>query len=367
MNLFAPLVSLLLLMSASPSPVPSVAAAAPTQDPPGYCRFVEGVAQSQGDLQLSPDLYAYFGVVNGADALTQGGVTLPPTWRLTIGASYSASNLYQAFTERSQALAECRRYELVDQLWAFVIKQRGLKSSAGLRAKALVISAALPKATEILRVTREAVRQEKATISELNATELRVANLRAEAAELEEESEGLEPLPSPTLPLTELLSRRDQAELEVERYDAKLREARAFDLQLRAGYDQVYGVRDHLPLFGVVALSFIPGGLWQPAAEARAASGRVDFVHEHIWGVDQRLGETVRRLRAQQAGEAKRLAEAKLLRADLEERLRTVAAVSDPRVVRFHDLVWFDLIQVEADEAYARAHLEELSTLLGNP
>ncbi len=339
------------------------APALPTAE--GYCRFVGGVARSQSALQLSPELFAQFGIVNGADALAAGGVTLPPTERLTAGAGYSLSRLYQGLVERDRAEADCRRFFLVNQLWAFVVSNDNLRSGPALRAKVAVLSGALPRAEQLLGETRQAVRLGRATADQLAATELRVADLKAENAAAEEELRGLDRYGPPPAPVPALLRRRDEAELETEKLEARLREAQAVDLVFKAGYDRVWGVRDYLPLFGTVMLSFNPGLFWQPRAEAEAASGRVAFVHEQIADTDERTESTLTKLRAELPAEEKRLAEAELLRRDLAARLASVAALHVPKVEAFRDVVWFDLVKARADEAYARARVAELRGLLG--
>jgi len=337
------------------------------EDGDAFCSFVGAVARSESALLLSPQLFLDYGVVNGNDVVGSGTSsisTLPPAQRLTAGVRYSLVGLFQGVTARKRAGADCERYRAVSSLRRFLVENREQVSPASLDAKLAVLRAGASKAREIVAATRAAVERGRATVEEAQAADLRAAEL----ASLTAEAEGLRAgLPSRTaLPTPNALVHRQLvAEQSVERYEAQLRQSRAFDLSLRAGYDQVFGVRDVVPLFAVVSLTINPAALYQPVPEAEAQKSRVRWARAETEGAAQKVELLAGRLRATLEGERRRLRETGVLLADVEGRLRTVEAIESERVRRVRDAMWFDWVRLKADHEFLRVHVAELEQSLG--
>jgi hypothetical protein len=340
------------------------------EDGAAYCAFVGGVARSESALQLSPQIFLDYGWVNGNDAAanssTSGPSTLPASQRLTIGLRYSVVGLYQGLTVRQRAHAECDRYRAQSSLARFLVENREQVSPASLQAKLAHLRAQLPRAREIVRATRAALERSRATVEELHASELQLAELETLTAETESLRAGLPgrtALPSPG----DLITKYQLATEEVERIDAHLRRSRAFDVSLRGGYDQIFGIRDNLPLFAVVSLTVNPAVFYQPFADAEARRGRVRWARVETEGPAQKVELLAERLRATFHGEKRRLEESKVLLADLEGRLKTIEAIESEKLRRVHDAMWFDWVRLKADHEFLRVHVAELSATLGEP
>jgi hypothetical protein len=167
-------------------------------------------------------------------------------------------------------------------------------------------------------------------------------------------------------PVEEVMRDHGEAEGEVERREARVRASRAWDVSVRGGYDRVFGTSvSYTPIFGLVTITANVGGLLQPAAEARAVSGRVEWARRQVEGTDDRVEQALARLRALRDADRRRLDDTRLLLADLEERRNALLSVQGERVTEIAQSLWFDLVRVRAEHAYVAAHLADLDRILG--
>jgi hypothetical protein len=332
-----------------------------------YCTFAESVAKSESALLFSPQFFFDYGVVNGNDVTTgSGGITsAPPTQRLTFGARYSlVAGLMRGVVNRQRASADCERYRAESGLSRFLVENREQVSPAALDARLAILRAALPRAQEVLRTLRASVDRARATVEELEATQVRVDDLEAslqQAETLRAVLPARSTLPSPE----ELLRRHRAADEEVGKYEARLRLTEAFDVSLRGGYDQFFGLRDQLPLFGVISLTFNPAIIYMPFAESDAAKARARVLRSENDSVEQKAELLSSRLRALLAGERKRSAEVRVLLADVESRIHSIEAIENDKLRRFRESMWFDWVKLKAEQEFLRVHVAELQTTLG--
>jgi hypothetical protein len=348
--------------------VPSAASAASfADDAASYCRFVGYVTRSTTALQLSPQIFLDYGLVNGATP-NSGGMAVnasQPAQRLTIGLRYSLTGLVQGITDRYRADAECERYHATSALARFLVENREQVSPASLDAKLAVLRGAAPRAREVVSATRALVEKSRATVEELNAVEVRLTDLESSIVEAEGLRAGL--VGRTVLPPPETLLHNGMVAVDrVERYEARLRELLAFDLSVRGGFDQIYGATgDYTPVFGVVSLSFNPAVFYQTYADAQARQARVRWAGAETEGIGQKVELLANRLRATLAGERRRLHETTVLLADVEARLRALDGLEFERLRRVRDGMWFDWVKLKADHEFLQVHVAELGRSLG--
>jgi hypothetical protein len=334
---------------------------------PGYCAFVRGVGDAESAVLLAPDVFASMGVVNAGEAGGGGGVALGgPTPRLTAGLDYDFAGLYRGLSIRRRAEAECERYRALSALRAAAKRGTDVGAEAALAARAQVLEAALPEAEQLLASLREDVREGRATVEELNALQLRLDGLRALAHETAKERERLAALPRPAeRPLSTWLQDFRTADDRVEAESAGLRRASAWTVRLRGGYDELITVRQDMPLFGALTVSYNLGSLWQPSANARAREGRRRSLEEDVEGVSQDVARLLRELRAAHSAEEARLREVSVLVADLEGQLRDIQAMETAKVRRYRDYLVLELARLRAEQAWLKTHVAELGRFLG--
>lgn len=329
-----------------------------------YCAYVRAVSGSESALLLSPSAFTGFGLVNDG-AASGGASTVPPNLRLTVGLHYDVVSILRGTMLYRRASAECARYRSVSQLNTFLQAHRESSTPGALSARLAALESALPHAAEVLEAARSAVESGHATVEELNATQLRVDGLRAAASETRVELESSGTAEAPPTKVREVLVARDVAEEQVERVEGQLREAAAWDLSVRAGYDRIFGLRDQTPLFAVVTLSMNLGFPWQFAGEEKARTARVRWTRQQAEGVDARVEQLLRRLTATLAAEQKRLGEVAVLRADLEGRMKDVEFLEGRKARAYREYLWFDLVKVRAEHEYLRVQVAELRAALG--
>jgi hypothetical protein len=333
-----------------------------------YCSYAESVAKSESSILFSPQLFLDYGVVNGNDVTTgSGGITsAPPAQRLTFGARYSlVAGLVRGVVNRQRASADCTRYRAESGLSRFLVENRENVSPSSLDAKLAVLRAAMPRAQEVLRNLKGNVERSRATVEELEATQVRVDDLGSTLMQAETLRAGL-PSRSSGMPAPEeLLRRHREADAEVLKYEARLRLTEAFDVQLRGGYDRFFGLRDELPLFGVLSITINPAIIYMPFAESDAARARSRVVRMENDAVEQKAELLASRLRALLAGERRRLGEVRVLLADVEGRIHAIESIESDKLRRFREAMWFDWVKLKAEQEFLKVHVGELQTSLG--
>jgi predicted nucleic acid-binding Zn-ribbon protein len=336
---------------------------------PGYCRWVRGEADSRQALLVAPELFARGGLVNAGEA--GGGLGTPlggNTPRLTVGLTYSASRLAQGLALRQRADAECERYQAQAVLQEAAASGRDVGARPGLAARGAFLRRVLPDAQARVEAARAEVQAGRATLEELNALQLKLDALRAQARQTEADLARLQERPLPEGgALPELLQRFSRAQLESERLASRVRQSQAWDVALTAGYDRVFGQDQRVPVLALLTLSYNLGGLWQGAAEARAQEGRAQAATEDVEGVDRRTAQLLADLRATREAERARLEEVGVLLKDLEAQLATLERLQTGEVRRYRDSLWFELARLGAEQAYLEAHVEALGRFMGEP
>ncbi len=359
--------------------VASAARAEPTATPKGadrstnaekdadaYCRWVKAIAASNADVLVAPSVYATGGYVSGAD-ITLGASTLPPTQRVIAGALYSFGSLNRGLAMLSQADAECRRYRADAQLHAYIERNRDGISVRSLSAKVKVLDGALPRAAEILVFEKGLLTQSRLTVDEFAGTQLRVDTLRQIDSDAHQQMTAMASAPpTPHKSIRQVVADRDEAEVEVEGEDGRVRASYGWDLGLRGGLDKIFGVTNNAPYFAMATLTLNLGWFFQGGANSDARQARREWVHAQVEGDDDRIEQVLQRLRSLRESETSRLRESTALLADLEARYKSVGSIGGEKARAFADFVWFDLVRVQSEHAYFVEHVRELDELIGD-
>jgi hypothetical protein len=323
-----------------------------------YCDWVEGVAASESALMFAPTLFASLGYVDQGVIVTVPDASGRDT-RLTAGVNVRLTGILEGIATRSQARADCERHMALTRF-------EGATVHAALTAKAAVLDEALGEADKLLREAAEDLRERRATAQDVTATRIRVQALRASVSATHAQMAAL---PAATPAKGEapsgVAALRDyyQADEDMGRQEARLRRLRGVDLSVRFGYDAFTGPLDddESPYFGVIAASFNLGLLFQGSAEQRAAEGRRRFVRAERGGGTE---PTLRHLRVQAREARQREEETAVLVKDLEKQLASLDEVGGETGRRYRDLIWFELVNARAEQAYLRAQADGLAGLV---
>jgi hypothetical protein len=335
---------------------------------PGYCQYIEGVADAEGALLIAPEIFGAAGMINVGQAEGGDGVALgAPRGRLMLGLEWDLIEIWRGFDVHSRADALCRRYRAQSALEIAVRAGPDVGSAPALAARAKVLAEALPAAEALVDALHGDVREARATVDELDVVRLRLDELRSEARNVVLAQQRMEALPYRNGgALTQVLADYRKADDEVEEIEGGLRSLDAWSFELRGGIDEVLGVEQDVPLFGLATLTFDIGGLWVPSANSRAREGRKRWVAEDVMGPDRRIAELVSQLRSVRDAERARLKEVALLAEDLGVQLREVRSLGTSHVRRYESFLFFELVRLQGEKAYLEAHLEEIDRIMGN-
>lgn len=331
------------------------------------CRYARAVAESQSSVMMAPQLFATGGLVSGSDSPT-GPTTTTVQPRVIAGLQYSAAGLYRGIQTRELADAECKRYDVFSKLLAFTFVHAKGDNAAALRARLAVLDDARSRSEGILERARTAVAEARMTTDTLDATTSRIDAIRAATVETRGKLRVADgSMSGPQEPLSTLLVQRDRAERTAEERAARVRQSQAWDVSVRAGYDQIFGQSQQVPVFGAVTVSFNPGLFWQQPADARAETARVDAARTGLEHATLRAQETARELRELARAERERLDDVTALLDELETRHRQVSQVQGDRAEASADSLWLGMVPVRAEKAYLQAHVVELAKVIGEP
>jgi hypothetical protein len=320
----------------------------------GYCDHAEGVAAAESALYYTPEVFGSVGYVEQPQEDVPGSDT--DGVRITFGLRYSISDLVEANATKKHASADCRRHLALDQV-------EGASSYAAVAARVRVLDAALEKAEQMLSDADSDLRSRRATAQEVDATRLRVDEVRTMAADAHAQLDTL-PVPAEGSSLAGALGAYYRADAQMEDQEAALRRAKAWDVSVRFGYDQFLGRENDPPFFGVVSLTFDLGWFGQNGANKKAASGRQRMIREEH-GTAQ-IDETASRLQAMLDLEQKRVEETAVLVEDLEKQLKALQKLAGDESRRYRETVWFDWVKIKAEHDYLAAHVASLQEILGD-
>jgi hypothetical protein len=334
----------------------------------GYCDYVTGVAASQAADLISP---VVFGAAGNASAelipsTLSPNATIADRTRLFGGGSFSLGNVHRGLALKQVAHADCEQYKVTAGLEAFLQDNWDAITSDALEARAEVLQEGLDHTKEILSRTSRLLEAHVSTTQEYHGMQLR----RDELLQILEQTNSdmgraarSESLALFSLP--ELLRKEEDLLNRKEIEEGRAREAGAWDVSVRGGFQRVINAPQESHFFGNVTLSFNLGRLWQGNAEQRANNGFRRWIEEDPAGASVRTSVLLQHFRAIQTAEAERLRQTDILLDDLQQRLESVRSVGDQKAQSYEDYVWFDYIKIKAEHAYLVAHLKDLSVVAG--
>lgn len=309
------------------------------------CDHEVAVASARSAVLSAPRLFGVIGYVKqpGVD-VTDPVDTAGP--RVTAGIAYRLDGILAGSATRGRARAACTRL-------AALTNVTSAPAYRAVEARVQILDGALGEADAILRSAQADVAQRLTTEQELVATRLRVDELRRAAADAYRQLAAL-PAPRGTAKLDAFYA----ADAELERNEARLRTLDAFDVTLRAGYDRYLDRDDDSPVFATLSVSINTGVLISSGANDRAAAARRRMVRTEVATAIGQLG-------AQVAADTLRIAQSSALIADLEAQMTALAKLGGDDGRRYRQTLWFQLVELRAEQAFATAHLAALHEVLG--
>jgi hypothetical protein len=330
-----------------------------------YCRHVIHAAASRSALMTSPWVFSTLGTLSASasgDGLESAGrAPGDPSLSLQAGMGFSPTRLYAGGLVRVAAEAECERFRAEGEVVGLLRRPEG-RERAALAAKAGILRSALPGAGELLEGARQQLDEGRSTLQEYSATALRVQALQRELAETDARlaalPEGTAPRDSPSAAFAALRG----AEARRQTVEGRQRRSAALDVTFRGGYQEIFGLAQRYPVFGSLTVQFSPGWFWQHASDERSAAARGELVEARIAETRRELGRFGMRVREELTVAERRLTEVSTMQADLEQRYASLEQVGTRQAREFREYLWFDLVRMSAERAFAAAHVQTLSS-----
>ncbi len=257
-----------------------------------FCRYRRAAQRSEAARLRSPWLAAR-GTTLQRDELASGGDD-SLTLRVRAGVGFSVSDWLRADATEERAEAECatRRAELATRSRDSSIEALALE---GFEEKARLLSKALPEGAVIVRESEAQLERNERTIGD----HLRV--LHAYQALNKQSSDALSQVarltdsvaPEPLDP--DLALRLQSSVAGLERAAGKLRRNEALSVTLEAGYDDIVGIDQDLPVYAEVIARFRPGQFWQGSADEESARARAHAARLALQTRERAYAEAVQR------------------------------------------------------------------------
>jgi hypothetical protein len=316
----------------------------------GYCDYVQGVASAEAALLRSPVAFGEFGRIEQTSTTAAQDVG---QLRLIAGLRYNFIGIVEGGATTDRAAADCRRHQALEGI-------RGQTQYRAVAARLKIIDDALPEADKVLAGVTADLEARRTTVPEATAMRLRVEELHRISSDAHQQ---LASLPAPAGAISGLATFQ-RADDDVEKYDGKIRRARALDVSVRVGYQSFLDQETtSSPYFAVVSVGVNLGVLLQGSANDRAAAGRRTYVRS---GRDPlSMDATADRLKALLDDATKRAQETATLEQDLARQMAALEKLGSDEAKRYRQVVWFDWTKVRAEHAYHEAYVAALQQVLG--
>jgi hypothetical protein len=328
-----------------------------TREADDFCREVTSAAASRAAPLRWPQLFSRVGLMRGSPIDFDGVVAARGDllWNLQAGIDVSPVRMLTGGLIEDRAGAECRRYaaEL-----AVREVEAGLELDLGsvLDARVAALHARLPEAEA--RLADSTARLQAGHVSaQTHATaRRRVARLRQATAVAElEAARAPRSEPAPVSTAARAFDALRRSEARAPELDGRLRRMDAFGLNVRAGYDEVFGVAQAVPLFAFVSVQLSPALLFQGPLDAESEAAHRRRVERRIAEARRDLSDLSARLGRQLAILERRLGELGAGVAELEAQQLELERVGTSAARELLDALWFDRVELEADRAAAQA------------
>lgn len=353
--------------AAAPAPARSEAAppsarAVREQEAADFCREISRAAAAESAPLYWPRLFSRFGLLRGSpiEADSVGAARRDLTWNLQAGIDVSPIRMRTGALLEARARAECSRYAAELALRALT-EEGEIDVSPALVERLRVLRLRLPEAEQRLAQSAERLRAARVSAPVHAATRRRVEQLRRAIAEAElalaSAAEPAQPrLTSESVqPPSSVFEALRESEAEVQEVEGELRAIDSIAVSLRAGYDEVFGVTQNIPLFAFVNVELSPAWPWQAADNAASQEAHRRRIERRIEEARAVLSAGEQRLHRQLAVLDRRLSELADARAAVQANQQELAEVGTSAALDFLEELWFESVGLEAEQAHAQA------------
>jgi hypothetical protein len=324
--------------------------------PDDYCSRVWELARSRAALLYGPRIGVQalrYPPTGGSDST--GFEAAQRQVQVRSFLDYSLTHAIEGKYTLDLANAECRRRQKAQPVEEAirVATEQGRRAALGKEIAFLT-----EQAPEIARFEREAekrLEQQVSTLSELAEIRLLALSLKQLQLDAEDALAQIEAVPAtdPSGPVSKAAVDYDQATLDAEQIDSRIRQVAPWNLSIRGGVAAT-PASSSVDWFGAVELSYNLGGIVSNAAEHRYLAAR----SRELESSSSELVPAARALDRTLAGSVQRLKKESLILEELAEQLRKDAAALEgantPKQPHSRAVLSLRRLAVEARLVYLR-------------
>jgi hypothetical protein len=330
-----------------------------------YCEYVKAMAEGERALLMAPELFSQTTTI-ATEETGSLGLSDDVGLRQSVGLRLRTSRLRRAKALRLRTEADCRRYRAGAQLSQILDHAQQVGLREGLVAEIGVLERRAAEAEFRLEEVHLLFDVRSATLQDLLALERELERIQRRLHEARQERAELPEIASDVPDeLSKLVDDFLEADAQHARADAALREASAWDVDLRGGYDQFLNDTRDVPAFGALTVSMSLGSYHQKSAHERGLRRHSEWRNLEFGGVRHLMTDLTRSLEAIRIHAHERLTRVRGLCDDLNARMEKIASLGGTHARRHRDALWFEWVAADAEQAHLEARLPRLEAFLG--
>lgn len=331
-----------------------------------FCEYVNAEADARQAALLAPEAYASLGLAAVPEDSGESDLVRGAAPRVTAGLRYRFANLFRSETLEARAAAECQKMRALAALGAVLANADSLGRVAGLRNKRTVLYPAIRDGEQVLERLELQLRSAEATAQEVDSVRARVESLRSDLARVDAELSRLSALPElPRRRIEDLLRDLVAAQRASDAADHELAAEGNWEVELRVGYDQIFGATERVPVAASLLGSLNLGALWQPSAHSRSERAHARYQETAESEMVAKVRRILRTAREVLRLEEARLGETRRLQAEVAARLDRVRPLEGEAARAYELAVRFEKVRLDGEEAFLEAEVTALRRFLG--
>lgn len=262
--------------------------------------------------------------------------------RVRVGLGVSVTDWWRAGLIEERGAGACALYEAQTKLRTPAADIEAL-SLEGWQQKVTALTHAVVEAKAIIeRSDAELTRGERTIVEHLGVIEdYQQLEQQLSQAELEVARLALLRMPAALNPKT--ISTLQGSVATVERVEGALRRNKAVSFDVEAGYDEILGTDQRLPVYGQVNVTFRPGYFWQGAADAMSETARARAAALSAVSAQGQFRELVVGVSVRRGPMANEVARLRGLIALLQQKYDALSPLTRPDARRLTERLWFQL------------------------
>ena len=321
-----------------------------------FCEHVHSAQRSEAARLRSPWISARGSTLQRAEVAAGGGPGLLARARAGVGFSVSDWLEADILAERADALCAVHRAE---QAAKPTESDEEAILASGWKEKSRSLEQALEQASILVESSVQALKRSERTITQHLRILEAYQSLSEQSSDALAKSADLSLRSPPHAPDPALGNQLYTHVSNLERNAGRLRRNSALSISVEAGYDELIGTAQTLPVYGQLNAVFRPGYFWQQRADDQSASARARSALLQLRAHDQAYAQARQRIELQRKVMQRQAQQLRGYTALLVEQRQALVGLDNPEAIFIAEQLWFSL-------ELKKAELSRLEISLGS-